>query len=101
MDCFGTCFTHAQTCDNVPVQSKAKSGYVVFFSRYFVFFVLLFLSSCISRLRQILHVEVMDALIPDDCSDTVQREQLRSLTGSSKLSSTVACHVPVVLAVCV
>ena len=36
----------------------------------------------------------------DDCSDTVQRGQLRSLTGSSKLSSTVACHVPVVLAVC-
>ena len=21
MDCFGTCFTHAQTCDNVRVQS--------------------------------------------------------------------------------
>ena len=72
-----------------------------FFHGTLCFFVLLFLSSCISRLRQILHVEVMDALIHDDCSDTVQREQLRSLTGSSKLSSTVACHVPVVLAVCV
>ena len=24
MDCFGTCFTHAQTCDNVPVQSAAQ-----------------------------------------------------------------------------
>ena len=76
------------------VALKAKSG-------YFVFFVLLFLPSCICRLRHILHVEVMDALIHDDCSDTVQRGQLRSLTGASKLSSTVACHVPVVLAVCV
>ena len=24
MDCFGTCFTHAQTCDNVPVQSATQ-----------------------------------------------------------------------------
>ena len=71
-----------------------------FFHGTLCFFVLLFLSSCIC-LRHILHVEVMDALIHDDCSDTVQRGQLRSLTGSSKLSSTVACHVPVALAVCV
>ena len=82
------------------IAGKAKSGYFVLFPRYFVFF-LLFLSSCICRLRQTLHVEVMDALIHHDCSDTVQRRQLRSLTGSSKLSSTAACHVPVVLAVCV
>ena len=24
MDCFGTCFTHAQTCGNVPVQSATQ-----------------------------------------------------------------------------
>ena len=88
-------------CGALQPDYKAKSGYFVLFPRYFVFFVLLFLSSCICRLRQTLHVEVMDALIHDDCSATVQRGQLRSLTGSSKLSSTVACHVPVVLAVCV
>ena len=51
-----------------PRQSLAI---LCFFHDTLCFFVFLFLSSCICRLRQTLQVEVMDALIYDDCSDTV------------------------------
>ena len=42
MDCFRTCFTHVQTCDNVRVQSAIRNGllwYILYTSKPVITFV--------------------------------------------------------------